>query len=138
MAPRLDITRRLHERLLEIVRTALPLIPGSWRDADFDALAHLREEMVAAIDLYCRHVHRLRDDAIRNGGALAVERAEMLVAGCTSLRGAYDSFRCRWAQRAAVEHWHEYRLSAIVMMKQVRNRVQQAEAARTADWPLAA
>ena len=123
MTYRLDITGRLHRRMLEIVGTALPLMTGSRADADLIGLAHLREEMVEAIDAYCRHVQTLRE-----AGHAPSAPGAALDDGCTSLRSAYDTFRARWVHREALENWHEYRLSAVVMMKQVRTLVQQAEA----------
>ena len=127
MVYRLDITARLHRRMLEIVGTALPLMAGSRDDADMIGLAHLREEMVDAMDTYCRHVHHLRDD-----GRVSRTAGQALVDGCTRLRAAYEAFRARWIHRDGIEHWYEYRLSAVVMMKQVRSHVQQAETVRTA------
>lgn len=80
---------------------------------------------------YCRHVHGI-------GGS----RGDDLVAGCTEIRAAYEAFRARWEHRRAAENWHEYRLSAVVMMKQVRAHVQEAAAIRAgrpgaAAWLLA-
>ena len=122
MVYRLDITARLHRRMLEIVGTALPLITSSRADADLVGLGHLREEMVQAMDAYCHHVHQLR-----NMGLVAANDADTLVAGCTDLRSAYEAFRARWVHRDGIENWYEYRLSAVVMMKQVRALVQHAE-----------
>ncbi|GEM_PF-1368587 len=117
MIHRIDITARLQRRMLEIVGTALPLLTRSRADADLVGLAHLRGEMVDAIDAYCRHVEAMRDAGSKG-----------LDAGCIDLRAAYETFRARWAQRENVDHWAEYRLSAVVMMKQIRALVQQAEA----------
>ena len=130
MRYQLDVTTRLHERLLEIVRTALPLITASVADADLIGLTHLREEMVQAMELYGRHVHRLRDKADEAGDAAGMAAASRLVAGSTQLAAFYAAFRDRWARRQAMENWHEYRLSAIVMMKQVRAGMQAAEQLR--------
>lgn len=138
MICRLDITARLHRRMLEIVGTALPLITGSHADADLIGLAHLRKDMVAAIDLYCEHVQGLLDEARGALGSADLGEAERLARGCVSLREAYDGFRARWAHRHAADHWHEYRLSAVVMMKQVRSHVEQAESLRTASLRTAA
>ena len=125
MAYRVDITARLQQRMLEIVGTALPLITRSQADADLVGLAHLRGEMVDAIDAYCRHIHGLRDDA-----DAPAEWLDRLIAGCNELRATYQSFGVRWMRRDCIAHWHEYRLSAVVMMKQVRKLVQDAEAAK--------
>lgn len=126
MSQRLDITRRLQQRLLEIVRTALPLIPSSFGDADLVGLAHLRIEMVDTIEAYCRHVHRI-PEACTEGPHDGPSTAECLKEGCVALRGAYDAFCERWEHRTALNHWYEYRLSAVVMMKQVRDHVRNAE-----------
>ena len=117
MTYRLDITARLHRQMLDVVGTALPLITSSRADADLSGLAHLRQEMVRTLEAYSVHVKSLGDAA--------------LIARCASLEQAYQSFRARWVYRDGIEHWYEYRLSAIVMMKQVRALVQQAEAERT-------
>lgn len=126
----LDITRRLHQRLLYIVRVALPLIPASMGDADMAGLAHLREEMIEAIDAYSRHTRQLHDTALAAGDAARLAEADMLMRGCAALGDAYDAFRARWAHRHAMDNWHEYRLSAVVMMKQVRSHIQSAERQR--------
>lgn len=138
MPHRLDIASRMHERLMEIVGVALPLIASSMADADLVGLAHLREEMVEAIDRYCRYVHALRDAARAAGDGGGAARTDELAAECAELRAAYEGFRTRWADRTAVEHWPEYRLSAIVMMKRVRACVRRAEALRRGRVSLAA
>ena len=127
MAHRLDITKRLHERLLEIVRTALPLIPSVKADADLIGLAHLRSEMVEAMNAYCRHVHELHGDAAATAEPSRLLTARTLIEGCSSLHASYEVFRERWEHRAALDNWYEYRLSAVVMMKQVRDQVRQTE-----------
>ncbi|WP_174291241.1 hypothetical protein [Sphingomonas bacterium] len=111
--------------MLEIVGTALPLMTSARADADLIGLAHLREEMVQAMDAYCHHVHQLHD-----AGSLVPDHADLLVGGCVELRSAYEAFRIRWVHRDGIENWYEYRLSAVVMMKQVRALVQQAETSR--------
>ena len=130
MIERLDITGRLHARLLEIIRTALPLITSSMRDADLIGLVHLRGEMVDAIEAYCRHLHEVRDDAAKTADLADVAKMNSMVEGCAALNAAYETYRARWVHRRAAVNWCEYRLSAIVMMKQVRDVVQQAELLR--------
>lgn len=131
MTNRLDITGRLHERMLDVVRAALPLITTSMAEADLAGLAHLREEMVEAIEAYCRHVREIVAMAREGGDCHAIAHAELLTSGCAGLQSAYEAFRLRWAHRHAAESWHEYRLSAVVMMKKVRNHVQAAARHRT-------
>lgn len=138
MPERLDITLRLHERMLDIVRTGLPRITSSMRDADLEGLAFLRGEMVGTIDAYCRHVGQLHTTALRRGDPAETAIADALAEGCAALSAAYDDFRLRWADRSAAEHWPEYRLSAIVMMKHVRNSVRRAEQLRARHHDLAA
>lgn len=115
MTYRLDITARLHRQLLDIVATALPLITSSRADADLIGLAYLRSEMVRKLKAYGSHVSQLGDPE--------------QIARYTNLQHAYDAFCERWVYRDGIEHWHEYRLSVVVMMKQVRSLVQSAEAA---------
>jgi hypothetical protein len=127
MTYRLDIIRRLHDQMLEIVRTGLPLITSSQADADLTGLAHLREEMVTTIDRYCRHASKLGEAALESADDQARAEADHLVEQSGNLRASYDAFRDRWAHRDAVGNWPEYRLSAIVMMKQIRNHIQAAD-----------
>ena len=124
--------------MLEIVGSALPLIARTFGDADLAGLAHLREEMVEAIKAYCRHVHHQRELAVACGDTQELAIAQALADGCTGLNAAYDTFRDRWVHRDAAGNWHEYRLSAIVMMKHVRDQVQRAEAVRTRELSQAA
>ena len=119
MAYRLDITERLHRRMLEIVGTGLPLITRSLSDADLDGLAFLRGEMIDTIEGYCRHVHQVSGDD-----------GQRLIEGCADVRAAYETFRLRWEHRHVSGNWLEYRLSAVVMMKQVRAHVERARALR--------
>lgn len=124
MAHRLDILHRLQSRLLEIVATGLPLIPSSMKDADLVGLAHLRGEMVAALLAYTRYIDdHLIPQAVASGDAERLRHAQASKAGCVGLRQAYGGFRRRWAHRDGLTNWPEYRLSAIVMMKQVRDHV---------------
>ena len=122
MVHQLDITARLQRRMLQIVGDALPLITKARADADLIGLAHLRGEMTDAIAAYCRHIDRLQNDAINS-----IDRLERLADSCIKLQAAYESFRIRWVHRDDTDYWHEYRLSAVVMMKQVRSLVQDAE-----------
>lgn len=131
MAHRLDILHRLQSRLLEIVGTGLPLITSSIKDADLVGLAHLRGEMVAALMAYARYVDEtVMPEALASGDPERLRRAEELKAGCLQLKAAYRGFRRRWAHRDGRTNWPEYRLSAIVMMKQMRDHVR-ATSART-------
>ena len=138
MPATLDIVGRLHRQLLEIVAIALPLIPSSRRDVDLAALGHLRHEMVDAMRRYRRHAEDVHAAAYGSGDPSAIAAADMLCHGSKALGRAYDEFRARWAHREALANWPEYRLSAIRMMKLVRNQVQQAEAARGGEMALAA
>ena len=40
---------------------------------------------------------------------------------------SYEIFHDRWEHRTALDNWYEYRLSAVVMMKQVRDQVRLTE-----------
>lgn len=126
MPAALDIVDRLHRRLLEIIATALPLMTSSMRDADLEGLTFLREEMVEAIASYRRYAYQAHATAIAGGSDAAIAGTAALCFNCTLLDEAYGAFRERWAQRLAVEHWAEYRLTAIRMMKSVRNHVLEA------------
>ena len=127
MVKRLDILARHHARLLDIVGTALPLITASAQDADLPGLAHLRGEMIEAMAAYQRHVHdRMSTAATDAGDPVQTRRAQAAKIGCIEIERAYQTFTNRWAHREAAHHWPEYRLSAIVMMKQVRDHVRAA------------
>lgn len=126
MVQRLDILERLHARLLEIVGTGLPMLTSSMRDADLEGLTQLREEMVAAIEVYAHYVHKLLGKALADGDTDVVRTAHDLKLDCIALQQAYRTFTARWAHRDGGLNWPEYRLSAIVMMKQIRNHVRAA------------
>lgn len=127
MTRRLDILDRLHRRLLDIVGTALPLITSSVRDADLVGLAHLRDEMVCAVEEYARYVQEhVLEVAIASADAERIRLAQEIKIGSLALERSYQSFTDRWQHRDGISNWPEYRLSAIMMMKQVRNHVRAA------------
>lgn len=127
MIDRLNILDRLHTRLLEIVATGLPLLASSIADADLVGLAHLRGEMIAAIDSYARYVHdHVLGPAMRGDDAERLRLAHRIKVGAIQLQQSYHTFTTRWADRDGMSNWPEYRLSAIVMMKQVRDQVREA------------
>lgn len=124
---RLNILDRLHTRLLDIVGTALPLITASARDADFVGLAHLRMEMICAMAEYARYVQQhVVDAALAGADPEQIRLAQEIKIGSIALQRSYQSFADRWLHRDGMANWPEYRLSAIVMMKQVRSHVRDA------------
>ncbi|WP_374944523.1 hypothetical protein [Sphingomonas sp.] len=123
----LNILDRLHARLLDIIGTALPLITSSIADADLIGLAHLRTEMIQAIDAYTHYVHdHVLDAAVAANDPARMQLAHEIKIGCISLEQTYRTFTSRWAHRDGMLNWPEYRLSAIVMMKQIRDQVRSA------------
>lgn len=134
MAHRLNILDRLHTRLLEIVGTALPLITSSIRDADLVGLAHLRAEMVCALEEYARYVQQqVLDIASSGSDRERIRLAQEIKIRSIALEQTYRAFTERWRHRDGIANWPEYRLSAIVMMKQVRNHVRTASRWEPAD-----
>lgn len=115
MVNRLDITARLQRRIVEISSTAIPLIAKRQDEADLVGLNHLRGELMAAVGAYVRHIHRLGIEVKEPSAEI-----ELLASRCLALRVAYRDFRRRWIYRDGMDHWHEYRLSASVLMKQIR------------------
>jgi hypothetical protein len=123
----LDITKRLHDRLMEIVNTAFALITPSLRDADLAGLAYLRREMIQLLEIYSDHV----DAKIESmEGDEALRYLEVLQDSLRQLSLSYEKFRARWVHREATQNWPEYRLSCVVMMKQFRDHLTNAEQAR--------
>jgi len=127
MSRRLDILTRHHDRLIEIMGTARTQITDSVRDADLDALRHLRREMVEALAAYQRFVHEEIYEPAQQGvgSEEACRDARALKIDCIQLQRDYDDFCLRWARRHVLENWPEYRLSANVMMKHVNDHIAQ-------------
>lgn len=125
MSRRLDILTRHHDRLIEIMVTVRSQITDSARDADLEALRHLRREMVEALAAYQRFVHEeIYEPAQQGIGSAEARRdAQALKIGCIQLQRDYDDFCLRWARRHVLENWPEYRLSANLMMKQVNDHI---------------
>jgi hypothetical protein len=137
MPQRLDILRRHHCRLLEIMSTGQALLTNLADDADLDALRHLRGEMNEALAAYQRFVH----DAVFNAtmqeqGFLARADARALKIDCIQLQADYEEFCRRWERRRVLDHWSEYRLSTVRFMQQVRDQISHVEELRKA-WALA-
>ena len=126
MPQRLDILDRLHKRLLDIIASGLPLITSSVRDADMVGLVYLRSEMLVTIEAYAQHIQQLSDAAHVSGDLAREQAAQELKIGCIALQQTYRAFTDRWRHRDGISNWPEYRLSAIVMMKQVRNHIRAA------------
>lgn len=140
MPHRLNLVERHHKRLLEIVSAALPLITGSARDADLIGLRYLRQETVEALASYARLVADMVDNAEGSGDGRAAFVAGTLQARCRTIGGSYETFRGRWLERVALDNWAEYRLSAILMMKRVRDEILLSAKVAAADhgeaaWP---
>lgn len=122
---RLDILSRHHDRIREIMATASQLIVGYSKDADLGALRHLRREMVEALIAYQRFVHEeiFEPSLLADEADPARRDARALKIDCIQLQRDYDDFGMRWAHRDIVDNWQEYRLSANLMMKQVRDHI---------------
>ncbi|MEG3124429.1 hypothetical protein [Sphingomonas sp. GB1N7] len=111
---------------------------SSMGDADLIGLSYLRAEVVEAMAAYRRCADQERVAASEPAAFEQIAYADLLASGSIELQRIYDDFRRRWIDREIVGNWHEYRLSAIVMMKQVRNHVQNAQALRAGYLRLAA
>lgn len=139
MPQRLDLLARHHNRLLEIMSTAGPLITATSAGADLEALAFLRQEMTEALAAYQRFVHEAIYAPLAGAAQSPAGRdALALKLGCIEVQLDYDRFRQRWARRDALASWSEYRLSAAAMMKRVRDHVAQARLLSTSWAPSAA
>lgn len=124
MLRRLNLLHRLHNRLLEIVTTAAPLIASTPEEADLVGLQHLRDEMVHTMSAYDRYIDEvLIAQAEASGDADLICRARAIQVGSRRLTDAYDAFRARWVGRNPLANWPEYRLSAMLMIKQLRQQV---------------
>ncbi len=105
--------------------TARGQITDSVKDADLEALRHLRREMVEALAAYQRFVHEeIYEPAQQGLGSADAHRdAQALKIDCIELQRDYDAFCQRWARRHVLENWPEYRLSANLMMKHVNDHI---------------
>lgn len=129
-AHHLDIIARLHARMIGIVTAALPLITKSRSDADLIGLAHLREEMLEIIAAYRRYIYSLNTSCELLISRQKQSSINILVTNLADFENAYEEFRARWLYRDGISHWHEYRLSCVVMMKRLRLLVHDAETIR--------
>lgn len=127
MSQRLDILTRHHDRLIEIMGTARTQITDSVKDADLEALRHLRREMVEALSAYQRFVHEEIYEPAQQGvgSEEACRDARALKIDCIQLQRDYDDFCMRWARRDVLDNWPEYRLSVNLMMKQMNDHIRQ-------------
>lgn len=128
----LDLLHRLHTRLLDIASTATPLITPTLEEADLVGLCYLRDEMVQMMAAYGRFIDEvLVPRAERSGDPELICRARAIHVGSERLINAYDRFCARWVHRDPMMNWPEYRLTAMLMIKQLREQVMQSR-----DWLL--
>lgn len=85
--------------------------------------------MVDALASYQSFIHQeVFEPAIKGCPGLAHDSASALKISCIDLQGSYEAFRMRWSHRDIREHWPEYRLSALQMVKKTRAHVHSAAA----------
>lgn len=127
MSGRIDMLARHHDRLLEILETARPMITDAVEDANLEGLRHLRGELVEALAAYQRYVHEEIYQPAQHGvGAPeALEGARMLKIGCIQLQRDYEDFGLRWTRCEVLENWPEYRRSANRIIEQIHDHVAQ-------------
>lgn len=90
-------------------------------------LYDLRLTMVEALSEDQRFVHtEVFARASQSADVNAQTDARVIKLGCIQLGHNYENFRRRWAQLNALDHWPEYRLSAIRMTAQVRDHIRLA------------
>ena len=130
MSQRLNMLARHHTRLAEIAETAAHLISGPVTEACMNDLRLLRIEMVEALGSYQAFVHQeVFEPAIKGGSTIERGSASALKIKCIELQGSYETFRMRWSHRDARVNWPEYRLSAMQIVKYVRDHIHSATTA---------
>ena len=123
MPIRIDLLDRYQRRMMDIVGMALPLIASRQSDADMIGLKYLRREMIETLASYDRLIHEMTKAAVARCDDREQLRVYELREHCSSMRETYDAFHTHWVERQVLENWAEYRLSAIVTMKRIRNDV---------------
>ena len=130
MPQRLNMLARHHTRLAEIAETAAHLVSRSVTKACMSDLRLLRIEMVDALGSYQSFVHHeVFEPAMKGSSAMERDIASALKVKCVELQGSYERFRMRWSHRDARLNWPEYRLSAMQMVKHVRDHIHSTAAA---------
>ncbi|RYF11925.1 MAG: hypothetical protein EOO77_18405 [Oxalobacteraceae bacterium] len=79
--------------------------------------------MVETLAAYAGILQERAENAEGRGDGCDLLRASELRDRCLAMGTSYEAFRARWAHRHALDHWPEYRLSAVHMMKRIRDDV---------------
>jgi len=124
MTYRIDLLARHHQRLLEIIETAYPLITASHADADTVGLRHLRREMEETLMSYERFIREdICERSLWSATDEAVQDARALLASCQLLRKDYRGFIHRWTATESATNWARYRLAIMCMIQQFRDHI---------------
>lgn len=124
MTYRINLLARHHQRLLEIIEAAHPLITTFHHDADTTGLRHLRRELEEALAAYERFIHEeICGRSMWSHSPEAHSDARALLDAAQQLRVDYETFVSKWTASNASENWARYRLSARCMIQQFRDHV---------------
>ncbi|WP_010162386.1 hypothetical protein [Sphingomonas sp. PAMC 26617] len=135
MDKRLYIIERHHRRMSAILQDARPLLSSPAASVDHAGLGYLRNELVDALVSYRRFVQEDICLSPIGGGPDGRSDATELKTTCAEIESAYQRFRERWIYRQVPDNWSEYRLSAQVMMKQIKTAIDKSASLKTR-WSL--
>lgn len=124
----LDHFHRLHNDVITLLDRARPHLNG--RDAgSWAALAPFRGELGAALQALQVYKHReIFEPIVMEGGERAVIAKQLKVA-CIQLGLDYETYKRTWVTADIDARWAEYRLAGLAMMRQIRERMAEQDAA---------
>ena len=120
--PLLAEFRRHHSAIVSILNRSRPLF-GKSSDEALAALLEHRAQLAAGMQNFQVFKHRRIFDPIIQGGGPNQTIAGHLKADCTALGNEYDHFRREWTEAEMRAQWPKYRLSALVMITEIRKRL---------------
>lgn len=124
----LDQFHRLHAGVLSLLDRARPHLNG--RDPEtWSALAPFRGELGAALHALQVYKHREIFDPLIRAGGPNVAAVKDLKAGCIKLGLDYEAYTRKWSTADIGARWPEYRLAGLSMMRQIRERMAEQDAA---------
>lgn len=124
----LDQFHRLQATVLSLLDRARPHFNGRDPQA-WNAIAPFRTELAAALQALQIHKHREIFDPIIAAGGPDVANVKALKVDCIKLGLDYQAYTQKWATVDIDAHWPEYRLAALSMMRQIRERMAAQDAA---------
>lgn len=116
--------QRYQSLVLTLLAAVEPVLNTPRHLRDLAAVKDRRPEMQGILTKYQVFKHRnIFDPTIAEGILARAELATTLKADCIALDVEYARFVKRWTGRDASDHWPEYRLSAIRMIRVIRQHL---------------